>query len=112
MTKEEAQEEIAAEFLVAHEARKIGNDGKVRVCARRAAGIAIRYWLQHHPRSNYGRDSLNQLRAANRDQGVPQGVRSAARRLVARVTDQFISQHTSDPIEDSKILINYFLESP
>jgi len=112
MTKEEVQVQIEHEFAVAQEARAIGNDGKVRVCARRASGCAIRYWLQDHPRSKYGRDALNQLRAVIRDQGISQEVRSAARRLSARITDQFISQYTTDPIEDSKIIISHFLESP
>jgi hypothetical protein len=111
MTRAEAQEEIAVGFAVAEAARKIGNDGKVRVCARRAAGAAIRYWLTRHPRKNYGRDAMNQLRAVIRDQSAPQEVRSAARRLATKVTDRFLPVGNSDPLEDSKIIINHFLES-
>jgi len=39
------QTEIEAEFEKAEGARRRGNEGQARVCARRAAGIAIREYL-------------------------------------------------------------------
>lgn len=39
------QEQIEQEFALAEQARARGNEGQARVCARRAAGIAIREYL-------------------------------------------------------------------
>lgn len=108
-TRDAALEQIEKEFRQADQAAGEGNNGMVRVCARRAAGIAIRFWLQQHPRKFWGTDAMNQLRNVHLDQTVPQGVRSAARRLVARITPEFESPHKSDPLEDSRMVIDHFL---
>ena len=39
------QDKIQAEFLNAENSRLSGNEGKARVCARRAAGMALREYL-------------------------------------------------------------------
>ena len=109
LTKEDAGGLIEKELFQAAQAAKEENSGMVRVCARRAAGIAIRFWLQQHPRKFWGTDAMNQLRNVHLDQGVPQGVRSAARRLTARITPEFESPYKTDPVEDSRMIINHFL---
>jgi hypothetical protein len=109
MTKEDAVALIGKEFSQATQAASEGNSGMVRVCARRAAGIAIRFWLQQHPRKFWGMDAMNQLRNVHLDQSVPLGVRSAARRLTARITPEFEPPQKSDPLEDSKLIIDHFL---
>ena len=111
MTVEDARTLIEKELAQASDAAREGNNGMVRVCARRAAGIAIRFWLQLHPRKFWGMDAMNQLRNVHLDQTVPQGVRSAARRLTARITPEFESPQKSDPVEDSKTVIDHFLGS-
>jgi uncharacterized protein (UPF0147 family) len=111
MTKEATLELIEKEFSQAAQAEVEGNDGMVRVCARRAAGVAIRFWLQQHPRKFWGIDAMNQLRNVHLDQSVPQGVRSAARRLTARIPAEFESPQKSDPVEDSRVIITHFLET-
>ena len=110
LTKEAVLGLIEKEFVQAAQAESEGNSGMVRVCARRAAGIAIRYWLQQLPRKFWGMDAMNQLRNVHLDQSVPQGVRSAARRLTARITSEFEPQQKSNPVEDSKLIISHFLE--
>ena len=109
LTHEDAATLIEKEFAQAAQAREEGNDGMVRVCARRAAGIAIRFWLQQHPRKFWGIDAMNQLRNVHLDQSVPPGVRSAARRLTARISMEFTTPHSEDPVEDSKLVIGHFL---
>jgi len=110
-TKEEAETLIDKEFTQAEQARGEGNDGMVRVCSRRAAGVAIRFWLQQHPRKFWGMDAMNQLRNVHLDQSVPLGIRSAARRLTSRITSEFAPPHQEDPVEDSKRIIEHFLLS-
>ena len=86
-----------------------GNNGKARVCARRAAGAAIEYWLQSHPGRLSSIDALNRLREVSRDSEVPSGVRMAAARLTSRITPEFRSPHPEDPLEDAGVLVDYFL---
>ncbi len=42
------KKKLKEEFDMAAEARQEGNQGKMRVCARRAAGISIREYLLRH----------------------------------------------------------------
>ena len=44
---------IEAEFEKAEQARRRGNEGQARVCARRAAGIAIREYLTWRKRVRF-----------------------------------------------------------
>lgn len=110
LTKEAALALIEKEFSHAVQAAGEGNNGMVRVCARRASGVAIRFWLQQHPRKFWGMDAMNQLRNVHLDQSVPLVVRSAARRLTQRITEEFDSPRKFDPVEDSRLIVNHFLE--
>ena len=56
------QTQIEAEFERAEQARARGNEGQARVCARRAAGIAVREYLTRsgiRPPSTSAYDLLN-----------------------------------------------------
>jgi hypothetical protein len=112
LARQEALNRIQKEFACADEARTEGNEARVRVCARRAAGASIAFWLTKHTSRYWGVDAMNQLRNAALDQTVPQGVRSAAHRLTIKITDQFIPATTTDPIDDAKIIIDHFMSSP
>jgi HEPN domain-containing protein len=109
MSLDEARSKIEAECSVARRSRSAGNDGMVRVCARRAAGVAITYWLQEKEGERRGMDAVTQLRALQRDPSIPEGVREAAKRLTARVTEQFDAPYSNDPLEDCRVIIDYVL---
>jgi hypothetical protein len=109
MTKTQTLEQIEKEFATAKHAQEIGNDGMVRVCARRAAGVAIGYWLERNPRASWGMDAMNRLKNLQRDAMIPIDVRDAAARLTTKITEQFTSPFPTDPIHDSKIIINHLL---
>jgi HEPN domain-containing protein len=109
MTSSQAKESIDKEFATGRYARSIGNDGMVRVCARRAAGIAISYWLEQNPRQGRGLDAMSLLRNLQNDESMPRNIRDAAMRLTTRITGQFTSPFSTDPIDDSKIIINHLL---
>ena len=96
---------IRDELATADKARKEGNDGMVRVCARRAAGAAARFWLDQNPRQGWGIDAMSQLRNLAGDYSFPTPVREAAQRLTTRVTAQFTSPFRTDPIDDSQTII-------
>lgn len=109
MSLDEARKRIDVEFSVAGRSQSAGNDGMARVCARRAAGIAITCWMQEKDKGHWGSDAMTQLRALQREPSIPEGVREAAKRLTARVTEQFEAPYSSDPLEDCRVIIDYFL---
>jgi hypothetical protein len=109
MSLNEARSRIRIEFSIAGRSRSAGNDGMVRVCARRAAGVALTYWLQDKERGPRANDAMSQLRALEGDLSIPEGVREAAKRLTARVTEHFEAPHASDPLEDCRVIIDYVL---
>lgn len=112
MTRAEAEEEIRKELATARAARERGNEGMARVCARRAAGVAVAHWLERHPHKAWKRDAMNLLREVESDDTLPDAVRNAARRLTTRITEKFTLPFTEDPMKDATIIINYFLENP
>ncbi len=83
------QTEIQAEFEKASGARARGNEGQARVCARRAAGIAVREYLRRQdirPPSVSAYDLLNLLKE---DARLSPSLRRIADHLTLRVTEEF-----------------------
>ena len=83
--------------------------GAEAVCARRAAGVAIAYWLQFHPRPGWGNDAVSHLRGLQDEDSVPEEVRAAARRLGTRVTEKFAQPFASDPVTDAQRILEAML---
>ena len=87
-----------------HEAeasRRRGNEGRARVCARRAAGAALaRHWSAG-PQAN----AFQLLQRAAADAGFPPALRQAAQRLTVRVTEAHTLPHDEDPLDDARALL-------
>ena len=109
MIKEIANMNIDAELSRGNHAEEEGNIGMARVCARRACGMSISFWLQDNPRRGYGESAMNQLRSVLSDDKIPKEIKDAAERLTIRVADLSDSKFTSKPIEDARIITSYFL---
>lgn len=109
MNRDAVLQKIGKELADAARAKEAGNDGMVRVCARRATGAAIAFWLGSKPRAGWGVDAMNQLRSLRTDDTMPEEVRDAAMRLTTKVTQQFTSPFTTDPVGDCKKIINHLL---
>lgn len=109
MTGDQARRQIDAEFTTARAAAAAGNAGMVRVCARRAAGIAIDRWLQDHPRTAWAADSVGRLRSVEAEGSFPEPIRQAAHRLAARVREDFSSAFPNNPLDDAQTIIGHFL---
>ena len=109
MIKEIAIMHIENELSLAKKALNDGNNGKARVCARRAAGIAISYWLEFQPKMNWGESSINLLNEVKNYKPLKEEIRLAAERLTTSVSKKDSLQFTADPMYDSKIIIEYFL---
>jgi hypothetical protein len=98
------QTQINVEFERAEQARAKGNEGQARVCARRAAGIALRDYFTRqgtHAPSSSAYDLLNLLKG---DPRLPLNLKLAAGHLTVRVTEEFKLPVDADLIAEAKIL--------
>jgi hypothetical protein len=107
--KEIAVMQAEAELSLGERALKIGNDGKARVCARRACSFVIFYWLQNHPDFDFGKTAISLLENIRDFNSFPEDVKLAAKRLTTKVNVQFDTGYKENPIDDARIIINYFL---
>ena len=101
------RELIEHELTAAEAASKIGNDGKARVCARRAVALASEAWLEQHSFQTGRLDAMGHLRRIHGDESAPSSIRQAAERLTTTVTRRDSAPFTSDPIGDARIIIEY-----
>jgi len=99
-------EDVTLELAKASEAQKLGNAGRARTSARRAAGRAISELQNQEPEKYYGEDFMQQLRCFADDRALPEEVRAAAARLQATLTRDFKSA-SEDPIADALTIINH-----
>ena len=105
------QRQIEAEFEKAEQARARGNEGQARVCARRAAGIAVREYLARQgirPPSVSAYDLLNLLRA---DPQLAPRLRLIADHLTLRVTEEFKLPVNADLIAEAREFCQELLRS-
>ena len=96
------QAQIDAEFERAVQARGRGNEGQARVCARRAAGIAVREYLIRRgirPPSASAYDLLNLLKE---DPRLSPDLRQIADHLTVRVTEEFKLPVDADLIAEAR----------
>jgi hypothetical protein len=96
------QSEIQAEFERAAQARQRNNEGQARVCARRAAGIAVREYLARRgfrPPSTSAYDLLHHIQE---DPLLPSDLRQIAAHLTVRVTEEFKIPVDADLVAEAR----------
>jgi hypothetical protein len=98
---------IVQELATAQAAQQDGNDGKARVCARRAVALATEAWLTRLPIPRWRGDAMAHLRQIQQDESFPLPIRQAAERLSTPVTHQHIAPFTTDPVADARLIIAY-----
>ena len=104
------QAKMQAEFDMAEQARAKGNEGQARVCARRAAGIAIREYLTRkgiRPPSASAVDLLNLIKE---DPLLSPGLKLIADHLTLRVTEEFKLPVNADLIAEARTLCDGLLK--
>lgn len=94
-------------MLEAAASRSRGNEGRARVCARRAVGTALALRWSVGSQAN----AYQLLMRAAADSGLPPDVREAAQRLTRRVTEAHRLPHEEDPLDDARMLLA-FLRPP
>ena len=95
---------ITGELEAALRARREGREGRARVCARRAAGLAARAYLtrQGYPMDRVSAfDALQQL---HRLAGLPEPAETLLEHLTRRVDSQFSLPQEVDLLADARQL--------
>lgn len=101
---------IEMEFERAVEARANGNEGQARVCARRAAGIAIRDYLTRKGISIPSQSAYDLLNLIKDDPLLPPDLKLVADHLTLRVTEEFKLPVDADLITESRLLCDWLLK--
>ena len=97
--------QIEQELAAAETARQNSNDGKARVCARRAVALAAEAWLARLPCPRWRGDAMEHLRQIQQDASFPSPIRQAAERLSTSVIRQLAAPFTTDPVADARLII-------
>ena len=100
---------ITRELVVAAAAWKSGNDGKARVCARRAVALADEAWLAQQASPSWSGDAMAHLRRIQQEVSFPSSVRQAAERLTTTVMQKHRAPFTSDPMGDANAVIEFLI---
>ena len=97
---------VAREMAMADDARAAGREGRARVCARRAAGLAARHRLEQSGSPARSRSALDALKALAAMDDFSPALRNAALRLTNRVTQGHVLAHAEDPLADARRVIS------
>jgi len=100
---------LEQELGAAEAAWKDGNEGKARVCARRAVALVTEAWLAGLPDPLWRGDAMEHLRQIQRHASLPFPVRQAAERLTTAVPRRQAAPFTADPLADARVIIDYLV---
>ncbi|HVZ38208.1 MAG TPA: hypothetical protein VHI13_02950 [Candidatus Kapabacteria bacterium] len=99
------------EIAMGQAARAEGNDGRVRVCARRAVGIFLQTIAPHLP-ADPGTHAMANLRMVAESEWLPAAVRDAAARLLGGARSIAAgTPWSTDPLGDAVTIINHYVRS-
>jgi len=100
---------MAQELSAAKQAWQDGNEGKARVCARRAVAAAAEAWSAGRGEAPVQADAMAYLRRIRQQMTFPLSVREAAERLTTAVTRRHDAPFTDDPISDASAIIAHLV---
>jgi hypothetical protein len=103
--------QLRNEFEKAQQARINKNEGQARVCARRAAGIAIRDYLTRKGTKVPSMSAYDLLNLLKEDVILPTDMKLIAEHLTVRVTEEFELPFDADLIAESRVLCDWLLYS-
>ena len=104
------QEQIEKELQLAEQARTKGNEGQARVCARRAAGIAVRDYLIRKGTPSRNASAYDLLNLIKGDPLLSPDLRLAADHLTLRITEEFKLPVDADLIQEARMLCEELLK--
>ncbi len=101
--------DLNAEFERAAQARIQKNEGQMRVCARRAAGIAIREYLTRQGKRPPSLSAYDLLNLIKEDTTLSPALRLIADHLTVRVTEEFKLPVDADLMAEARTLCQTLL---
>jgi HEPN domain-containing protein len=101
--------DLSVEFKRAAQARIQKNEGQMRVCARRAAGIAIREYLTRQGQPPPSMSAYDLLNLIKKDASLSPDLRLMADHLTARVTEEFRLPVDADLMAEARALCQSLL---
>ncbi len=98
------QTRFEAELAAADEARRLNNEGRARVCARRAVGILLDAWFTAQGIPYQRPSAYDKVRYFVTLEGLPEDVRSTAQHFLMRVTPEYRLPIEADLVEEARWL--------
>ncbi len=108
----EQDEKIEEELRQASHWRTEGNEGRARVCARRAAGWAVGNYRRRSSHTDVDDDAYKQLIWLRDQTDEDRQLREAADRLCTKVREDFELPHDEDPLDDARVIIDGLRDLP
>lgn len=102
--------QLSKEFEKAQQARINKNEGQARVCARRAAGIAIREYLTRKGTQVPSMSAYDLLNLLKENASLPPEMQLIVDHLTMRVTEDFELPVDADLIAEARILCDWLLD--
>jgi hypothetical protein len=99
--------QIKEEILLAKQSRQEGNEGRARVCARRAAGAAVKEYLAKKGITQKQENAIQSLLILGRTESLPARVQEAVEWLVLRVNLDHNMPPEVDLIHEAGVVIEY-----
>jgi hypothetical protein len=110
MITAEKKAQINFELAQGKQAQKDGLDGRARVCARRATGIALRYYYSKHQPQLASLSVIDMIKAYPDHAQIPQNLQEICEHLLARVNKDYQLPFHVDILAEAQILIDAILE--
>jgi len=107
MDPRKARIQVREELLLAKQSRLEGNEGRARVCARRAAGTAVKLYLNHKGVLNGSENALQSLDKLRAQSELPPRVKTAVDWLVQRVDQSYSLPEEIDLIKEARIILEF-----
>lgn len=103
------REKIEIEFSRAESAREGGNEGQARVCARRAAGIAIREYYTRRGQNIRTPSAYDLLNLLAEESHLSPEIKQAAAHLTLQVNEAFELPIDIDLLDEARLICNQLL---
>ncbi|NLG73673.1 MAG: hypothetical protein GX495_16715 [Chloroflexi bacterium] len=100
---------VQEELNQAERARQMGNEGRARVCARRAAGLIAAEFLERRGIASPGQSAYDNLRFLLTLSDLPDPARTLVDHLLLRVTPTYTLPVDADLIAETRRLAGLLL---
>jgi len=103
--------QIQEELLLAKQSRLEGNEGRARVCARRAAGAAVQVYLEKKGLSQNPENAIQSLINLKNQINLPIRVLNAVNWLIQRVDLDYNLPPEVDLIQEAALVVHFTEEN-